>query len=63
VIGSDSLLNEVELIQIVDEVYNRLNISVTLKINNRKILAGIAETIGETERIVDSRWPSTSSIK
>lgn len=53
VIGSDSLLNEVELIQIVDEVYNRLNISVTLKINNRKILAGIAETIGETERIVD----------
>lgn len=53
VIGSDSLLNEVELIQIVDEVYRRLNISVTLKINNRKILAGIAETIGEANRIVD----------
>ncbi|MBN2261992.1 MAG: histidine--tRNA ligase, partial [Prolixibacteraceae bacterium] len=53
VIGSNSLLNEVELIQIVDEVYRRLNIGVTLKINNRKILSGIAETIGETDRIVD----------
>ena len=53
VIGSNSLLNEVELIQIVDEVYRRLNISVTLKINNRKILSGIAETIGEADRIVD----------
>ncbi|HOO85755.1 MAG TPA: histidine--tRNA ligase [Prolixibacteraceae bacterium] len=53
VIGSNSLLNEVELIQIVDEVYRKLNISVTLKINNRKILSGIAETIGETDRIVD----------
>jgi histidyl-tRNA synthetase len=53
VIGSDSLLNEVELIQIVNEVYKRLGISVTLKINNRKILSGIAETIGEADRIVD----------
>ena len=53
VIGSNSLLNEVELIQIVDEVYRRLNISVTLKMNNRKILSGIAETIGEADRIVD----------
>jgi len=53
VIGSDSLLNEVELIQIVDEVFSRLNINVTLKLNNRKILSGIAETIGEKERIVD----------
>ncbi|HKM92971.1 MAG TPA: histidine--tRNA ligase [Prolixibacteraceae bacterium] len=53
VIGSNSLLNEVELIQIVDEVYRRLNISVTLKINNRKILSGIAEIIGEADRIVD----------
>ena len=53
VIGSDSLLNEVELIQIVDEVYRRLNIDVTLKINNRKILSGIAETIGEADRIID----------
>lgn len=53
VIGSNSLLNEVELIQIVNEVYRRLNIRVTLKINNRKILSGIAETIGEADRIVD----------
>ncbi|MCF8362134.1 MAG: histidine--tRNA ligase [Prolixibacteraceae bacterium] len=53
VIGSNSMLNEVELVQIVDEVFKRLGISVTLKINNRKILAGIAETIGEADRIVD----------
>ncbi|WP_106542424.1 histidine--tRNA ligase [Prolixibacter denitrificans] len=53
VIGSDSLLNEVELIQIVDEVFHRLNINVVLKLNNRKILSGIAETIGEKDRIVD----------
>ncbi|MDA3818318.1 MAG: ATP phosphoribosyltransferase regulatory subunit, partial [Prolixibacteraceae bacterium] len=53
VIGSNSMLNEVELVQIVDEVFKRLNINVTLKINNRKILAGIAETIGEADRIVD----------
>jgi histidyl-tRNA synthetase len=53
VIGSDSLLNEVELIQIVDEVFKRLNIGVTLKMNNRKILTGIAETIGEIDRVVD----------
>jgi histidyl-tRNA synthetase len=53
VIGSDSLLNEVELIQIVNDVYSRLHINVTLKINNRKILSGIAETIGEADRIID----------
>ncbi len=53
VIGSDSLMNEVELIQIVDQVYQKLGIKVVVKINNRKILAGIAETIGEAERIVD----------
>jgi histidyl-tRNA synthetase len=53
VIGSNSMLNEVELVQIVDDVFKRLNINVTLKINNRKILAGIAETIGEADRIVD----------
>jgi len=53
VIGSNSLLNEVELIQIVDEVYKRLGIRVTLKINNRKILAGIAETIGQMDKIID----------
>jgi len=53
IIGSDSLLNEYELIQIVDQVFSRLGISVTLKINNRKVLAGIAETIGEADRIID----------
>lgn len=53
VVGSNSLLNELELIQIVDEVYRRLNIRVCLKINNRKILAGIADIIGEAEKIVD----------
>ncbi|MDT8392587.1 MAG: histidine--tRNA ligase [Bacteroidales bacterium] len=49
VIGSDSLLNEVELIQIIDEVFGKLNIKAVVKLNNRKILAGIAEVIGETE--------------
>ena len=53
VVGSDSLQNELELIQIVDEVYRRLKINVILKINNRKILSGIAEIVGETERITD----------
>jgi histidyl-tRNA synthetase len=53
VVGSNSLLNEVELIQIVDEVFGRLNMNVAIKLNNRKILAGIAETIGEAERITD----------
>ena len=53
VVGSDSLLNEVELIQIIDEVFASLNIRVAIKLNNRKILAGIAEVIGEPEKIVD----------
>lgn len=53
VIGSDSLLNEVELIQLMDEVYHRLGIRVIIKMNNRKILSGIAEVIGETDKIVD----------
>jgi histidyl-tRNA synthetase len=53
VVGSDSLLNELELIQIVDEVYRRLKINVIIKINNRKILSGIAEIIGEAENITD----------
>lgn len=53
VVGSDSLLNELELIQIVDEVYRRLKINVLIKINNRKILSGIAEIIGEAEKITD----------
>ena len=53
VVGSDSLLCEVELIQIMDEVFRRLGIRVSIKMNNRKILAGIAEVIGEAERITD----------
>ncbi|MCE5331572.1 MAG: histidine--tRNA ligase [Bacteroidales bacterium] len=53
VVGSDSLLNELELIQMVDEVYRRLKINVVIKINNRKILSGIAEIIGEAEKITD----------
>lgn len=53
VVGSDSLLNEVELMQIVDTVFKRLNIRVLIKINNRKILSGIAEVIGEADKIVD----------
>ena len=53
IIGSDSLLNEYELIQIVDKIFNLLGIGVTIKLNNRKVLAGIAETIGETDRIID----------
>lgn len=53
VIGSNSLLNEVELIQIVDEVYRRLKINVLVKINNRKILSGIAEVIGQPDKIID----------
>ncbi len=53
VVGSDSLLNEVELIQIVNEVYHRLKINVRLLINNRKVLAGIAETIGYPDKLTD----------
>lgn len=53
VVGSDSLLNEVELMQIVDEVFTRFGIRVRIKINNRKILSGIAEIIGATDKIVD----------
>ena len=53
VVGSDSLLNEVELMQIVDEVFTRFGVRVLLKINNRKILTGIAEVIGAANKIVD----------
>jgi histidyl-tRNA synthetase len=53
VVGSDSLLNEVELIQIMDEVFRRFGIRVCIKMNNRKILTGIAEIIGEADKIVD----------
>lgn len=51
IVGSDSLLNEVELIQIIDQVFTRLGIRVSVKINNRKILSGIADIIGEADRI------------
>lgn len=53
VVGSDSLLNEVELMQIIDTVFTRFGVRVQIKINNRKILTGIAEVIGEAEKIVD----------
>ncbi len=53
VIGSNSLLNEVELVQIIDNVFQRLQINTVVKINNRKILAGIAEAIGEADRMID----------
>lgn len=53
VIGSNSLLNEVELIEIIDDVFEKLNIDVTIKLNNRKILTGIAEVIGEADKITD----------
>jgi histidyl-tRNA synthetase len=53
VIGSDSLLNEAELVQIIDDVFTRLKINTVVKLNNRKILAGIAEIIGENQRQTD----------
>lgn len=53
VIGSDSLLNEVEMVQVVDEVFSKLNVPVTVKINNRKLLAAIAEVIGAPDAFVD----------
>lgn len=53
VVGSDSLLNEVELMQIIDTVFQRFGIRVQIKINNRKLLTGIAEMIGEADKIVD----------
>jgi histidyl-tRNA synthetase len=53
VIGSNSLLNEVELVKIMDEVFNRLKIGCTIKMNNRKVLMGVVEYIGETEKFTD----------
>ena len=53
IVGSDSLLNEVELMQIVDKVFSRFGVRVQIKINNRKILTGIAEVIGAADKIVD----------
>ena len=51
IVGSDSLLNEVELVQIIDEVFTQFGINVSIRINNRKILSGIAEIIGEADNI------------
>ena len=53
VVGSDSLLNEYELLRIVDDVFSKLKLAIVIKINNRKILSGIAEYIGERDRITD----------
>ena len=53
VVGSDSLMNEVELICMIDEVFHRFGVNITIKVNNRKVLSGIAEIIGEPEKIVD----------
>lgn len=53
VVGSDSLLNEVELISLIDEVFARFGINITIKLNNRKVLSGIAEVIGAPDKIVD----------
>lgn len=53
VVGSDSLLNEVELLQLIDTVFSRLRINVAIKLNNRKVLAGIAELLGVPDKIVD----------
>ena len=53
IVGSDSLFNEVELVTMIDEVFNRFNINAAIKLNNRKILSGIAEIIGAADKIVD----------
>ncbi|MDE7369912.1 MAG: histidine--tRNA ligase, partial [Muribaculaceae bacterium] len=53
VVGSDSLINEIELLSMIDEVFRRLKVNIEIKLNNRKVLAGIAEYIGAPEKIVD----------
>lgn len=53
VVGSESLYSEVELLQLIDDVFARLGIRITIKVNNRKVLAGIAEVIGEPDKLVD----------
>lgn len=53
VVGSDSLLNEVELVSMIDEVFKRFSINIVVKLNNRKVLAGIAEVIGAPDKIID----------
>ena len=52
-VGSDSLVNEIELLQIIDEVFRRLRVRVAIKLNNRKVLAGIAELIGQPDKLID----------
>ena len=53
IVGTDSLLNEIDLLQIIDDVFKRFGINITIKLNNRKVLSGIAEVIGAPEKIVD----------
>jgi len=53
VVGSDSLLNEVELVAMIDEVFKRFGVNVVIKLNNRKILSGVAEVIGAADKIID----------
>lgn len=53
IIGSNSLINELEIVQMIDEIFTKLNLKVTIKINNRKLLAGIAERIGFTDKLIE----------
>ena len=53
IVGSNSLINELEIVQMIDEVFTKLNLKVTIKINNRKLLAGIAERLGYPEKLID----------
>lgn len=53
VVGTDSLVNEIELLQLIDDVFDRLNIRIVIKLNNRKVLAGIAEYVGAPDKMVD----------
>lgn len=53
VVGTDSLINEIELLQLIDEVFSRLKINITIKLNNRKVLAGIAQYIGAPDKMID----------
>ncbi len=53
IVGSDSLINEVELLAMIDEVFKRFGVNITIKVNNRKVLSGIAEVIGAPDKIVD----------
>lgn len=53
VVGSDSLINEIELISLIDEVFSRLGINITIKLNNRKVLSGIADLVGQPDKLID----------